>query len=47
MTVEQMRYFLINSTPYKSDTWTKKVNKMPDKQVIALYYKMIRETQHK
>ena len=31
-----------NHTPAARTTWTEKVNRMCDKQVIAIYYRMLR-----
>lgn len=41
MTVEQMRNNI--SKAYKSDSWQAKVRKMTDANVIAVYYKFLRE----
>lgn len=37
MTVDQMRLFLISCYP-KSSSWSDKVKRMPDNQVIAMYH---------
>ena len=44
MTVDQMRMYLLGVTKYsESQTWKDKVMKMPDNQVIAIYYKFLKE----
>ena len=37
MTIDQMRVYV--GSQYDSPGWKRKVQKMPDGQVIALYYK--------
>ena len=42
MTVAQMREALIKRTKYKnSPRWTFQVNTMSDKQVMAIYFRML------
>lgn len=41
MSVEQMRNHILMA--YSGDNWKKKVNKMPDVQVIAIYHKIIKK----
>ena len=38
MSVEQMRAYLKEQY---GDSWAKKVDKMSDKQVLAIYYRML------
>lgn len=42
MTVEQMRAEITKVYP-TSDTWSRKVDRMYDDQVIAIYYKFLKE----
>ncbi len=43
MSVVQMREILKTRTKYKNSyRWINKVNAMPDRQVIAVYFKMSR-----
>ena len=43
MPIVQMRVILKTRTKYKdSYTWINKVNAMSDKQVMAVYYRMLR-----
>ena len=39
MSVEQMRQYLLRYSS-KDSTWYNRVKKMPDKQIIAIYYSM-------
>lgn len=41
MTTDQMRKVLKENTKYEGSNWTRKVDGMSDKQVIALYYKFL------
>lgn len=41
MGVDQMRYALKNDSKYKSDKWSYKVDRMSDKQVIAVYSRLL------
>ena len=41
MTIDNMRYYLKTQTQYKSETWSAKVDKMSDKQVHAVYMRII------
>lgn len=44
MTVEQMRVYILQSPKYaESQSWRDKVMKMKDNQVIAIYYKFLKE----
>lgn len=44
MTVEQMRVYISECSKYnKSQSWRDKVMKMKDNQVIAIYYKFLKE----
>lgn len=43
MSVGAMRDALKNKTRYRySEKWESKVNRMPDSQVIAVYYRLLR-----
>lgn len=43
MSVNSMRAILKTRTKYKNSyRWINRVNKMPDNQVIAVYYRMLR-----
>lgn len=43
MSVEQMRAILKSRTKYKNSyRWINRVNAMPDDQVIAVYFRMLR-----
>lgn len=41
MSVEQMRESILKA--YSTDSWKAKVKKMEESQVIAIYYKFLRE----
>lgn len=41
VTIDNMRYYLKTQTQYKSETWSAKVDKMTDKQVYAVYMRII------
>ena len=40
-TIQEMRRFLKGQYPYES--WSRKVDRMSDKQVMAIYFRMIEE----
>ena len=41
--IEQMRYELKHNTKYRNSAkWTNRVNMMPDNQVTAVYFRMLR-----
>ena len=43
MNIEQMRYELKHNTKYRNSAkWTNRVNMMPDNQVTAVYFRMLR-----
>lgn len=43
MSIASMRSILKTKTKYKNSyKWINKVNKMPDNQIIAVYYRMLR-----
>ncbi len=43
MNVQQMRYAIANCNKYRnSPTWRARVNRMPDDQIIAIYYRFVR-----
>ena len=46
MTTEQKRQYLVALYP-NSKTWSDRVKKMPDSQVIAIYLKKIRQPQER
>lgn len=41
ITIDNMRYYLKTQTKYKSETWSAKVDKMSDKQIYAVYMRII------
>ena len=45
MTIEQMREEVM--AWYPSDKWREKVSKMPDRQIIALFYKRLEASRMK
>lgn len=50
MNVQQMRQWLIEQyrpNPRSQSTWAAKVNKMPDAQVCAIYFRLSRNGQKK
>lgn len=43
MNIEQMRYVLKHNTKYRNSAkWANRVNMMPDNQVTAVYFRMLR-----
>ena len=40
MNISQMRAWVLSAYPNKN--WVNKVNKMPDDQIISLYYSLIK-----
>lgn len=41
--IEQMRYVLKHNTKYRNSAkWANRVNMMPDNQVTAVYFRMLR-----
>lgn len=41
VTIEYMKYYLKTQTQYKSETWSAKVDKMTDRQIYAVYMRII------
>ena len=46
VTIDNMRYYLKAPTRYKSETWSAKVDKMTDKQVYAVYMRIINKKEN-
>ena len=42
MNVKGMREDLINAPGYSSKTWTEKVKKMEDRQIVAVYFSFLK-----
>ena len=46
VTIEYMRYYLKTQTRYKSETWSAKVDKMTDRQIYAVYMRIINKKEN-
>lgn len=46
VTIEYMRYYLKTHTQYKSETWSAKVDKMTDRQIYAVYMRIINKKEN-
>ncbi len=46
VTIDNMRCYLKTQTQYKSETWSAKVDKMTDKQVYAVYMRIINKKEN-
>ena len=46
VTLYNMRYYLTTQTKYKSETWSAKVDKMTDRQVYAVYMRIINKKEN-
>ena len=46
VTIEYMRYYLKTQTKYKSETWSAKVDKMTDRQIYAVYMRIINKKEN-
>ena len=46
VTIDNMRYYLKTQIKYKSETWSAKVDKMTDRQVYAVYMRIINKKEN-
>ena len=46
VTIDNMRHYLKTQTKYKSETWSAKVDKMTDRQVYAVYMRIINKKEN-
>ena len=46
VTIDNMRYYLKTQTKYKSETWSAMVDKMTDRQVYAVYMRIINKKEN-
>ena len=46
VTIEYMRYYPKTQTQYKSETWSAKVDKMTDRQIYAVYMRIINKKEN-
>ena len=46
VTIDKKRYYLKTQTKYKSETWSAKVDKMTDRQVYAVYMRIINKKEN-